>query len=576
MRIPAPAGSFPANAWGLHDMHGNVFEWVRDCWNGSTYEGAPSDGSAWLDGDCTSRVIRGGAWSSSPGNLRSANRIRNSRGDRRSSLGFRVARALPPAHPGVVPLFPAAAEEAPQGFVRVINHSEVAGQVRIDAFDDSGMSYGPVALFIDAGVVVQFNSDDLERGNAAKGLPDGIGSGLGGWRLQMSTILDVDILSYIRTPDGFLTAMRQTVPANEGRHRVSIFNPGRNRTQASRLRLINPGEEDSEVTITGADDHGRPGGTVSLSIAAGESRTISAQQLEAGSGDLDGGLGAGKGKWHLTVVPSAPILVMNLLESPTGHLTNLSTPPAAADEGEHFVPLFPPKSSLGRQGFLRVINLSDASGEVLIYAFDDDDSRHGLVSLTLDAGAAAHVNSEDLEDGNISKGLFGSTGAGVGDWRLELTSDLEIEVLAYVRTDDGFVTAIHDIAPQPGESPSHSGVQSRQQHRADEPVAAGESDGGIGADFNPRHRRRRRSWRPRGSDSTSRCVPNVLRVGSGIRRRRPPGFSRRRRGQVAARGGIRTAHSRHEPARKPHRPPDEPFGRKLPAFAPGYRACRFR
>ena len=443
----APAGSFPANAWGLHDMHGNVFEWVRDCWNGSTYEGAPSDGSAWLNDDCTSSVIRGGAWSSSAGNLRSANRTRDSRDDRGSNLGFRVARALPPAHPGVVPLLPAAAVAAPQGFVRVINHSGVAGQVRIDAFDDSGMAYGPVTLFIDAGVVVHFNSDDLERGNAAKGLPDGIGSGLGHWRLQMSTVLDVDILSYIRTPDGFLTAMQQTVAANEGRHRVPIFNPGRNRTQVSHLRLINPGEEDSQVTITGVDDHGQPGGTVSLAIAAGESRTVSAQQLEAGSGDLAGRLGAGQGKWRLTVVPSAPILVMNLLESPTGHLTNLSATPVDADAGEHFVPLFPPKSSLGREGFLRVINLSDASGDVLIYAFDDDDSRRGLVSLTLDAGATAHLNSADLEDGNIAKGLFGSTGAGAGDWRLELAGDLEIEVLAYVRTDDGFVTAIHDIAP---------------------------------------------------------------------------------------------------------------------------------
>ena len=444
----APAGSFPANAWGLHDMHGNVFEWVRDCWNGSTYEGAPSDGSAWVEGDCESSIIRGGAWSSSPENLRSANRVRDAKGDRGNNVGFRVARALPAVHPGVVPLFPSAADEAPQGFVRVINHSGVAGQVRIDAFDDSGMSYGPVTLFIDAGVAVHFNSDDLERGNAAKGLPEGIGSGPGDWRLQMSTVLDVDILSYVRTPDGFLTGIQQTVPANEGRHRVSIFNPGRNRNQASHLRLVNPGEKDSEVTITGVDDDGRPGSTVSLSVAAGESRTISSQQLEAGSGDLDGGLGAGQGKWRLTVAPSAPILVMNLLESPTGHLANLSTTPADADGGEHFVPLFPPKSSLGRQGFLRVINLSDASGQVLIYAFDDDDSRRGLVSLTLDAGAAAHVNSEDLEDGNISKGLFGSTGAGVGDWRLELTSDLEIEVLAHVRTDDGFVTAIHDIAPR--------------------------------------------------------------------------------------------------------------------------------
>ena len=112
-----------------------------------------------------------------------------------------------------MPLFPPAADAAPQGFVRVINHSEVSGQVRIDAFDDSGMAYGPVMLFIDAGATVHFNSDDLEQGNAAKGLPDGIGSGPGDWRLQMSTILDVDILSYIRTPDGFLTEMQQTVPA---------------------------------------------------------------------------------------------------------------------------------------------------------------------------------------------------------------------------------------------------------------------------------------------------------------------------------------------------------------------------
>ncbi|MCY4564330.1 MAG: hypothetical protein OXE40_07590, partial [Gammaproteobacteria bacterium] len=345
-------------------------------------------------------------------------------------------------------MFPPAAEEAPQGFVRVINHSEKAGQVRIDAFDDSGMAYGPVMLSIDAGATVHFNSGDLERGNAAKGLPEGIGSGPGDWRLQMSTILDVDILTYIRTPDGFLTEMQQTVPAHEARHQVSIFNPGRNREQVSHLRLINPGEEVSEVTITGVDDAGRPGDAVSLTLAAGESRTFSSQQLQSGSGGLVGRLGAGQGKWRLTVAPTKPILVMNLLKSPTGHLANLSATPVDADEGEHSVWLFPPKSSLGREGFLRVINLSDTSGEVLIYAVDDDDGRQGLVSLTLGAGATVNVNSTDLEDGNTDKGLFGSTGAGAGDWRLELTSDLHIEVLAYVRTEDGFVTAIHDIAPR--------------------------------------------------------------------------------------------------------------------------------
>ena len=57
----APVGAFSANAWGLHDVHGNVWEWVEDCWNDS-YTGAPADGSAWESGDCSRRVLRGGSW----------------------------------------------------------------------------------------------------------------------------------------------------------------------------------------------------------------------------------------------------------------------------------------------------------------------------------------------------------------------------------------------------------------------------------------------------------------------------------------------------------------------------------
>ena len=95
-RQTAPVGSFPPNRWGLHDMHGNVREWVRDCWN-KNYKGAPTDGSAWESGDCSRRVLRGGSWNNIfPGTCapRSASGTPPRPGIYFS--GFRVARTITP------------------------------------------------------------------------------------------------------------------------------------------------------------------------------------------------------------------------------------------------------------------------------------------------------------------------------------------------------------------------------------------------------------------------------------------------------------------------------------------------
>jgi formylglycine-generating enzyme required for sulfatase activity len=89
----APVGSFPPNEFGLFDMHGNVSEWVQDCWNDS-YEGAPADGSAWTTGECGRRVVRGGAWNHPQRYLRAAYRDANSSDARGYILGFRLARTL--------------------------------------------------------------------------------------------------------------------------------------------------------------------------------------------------------------------------------------------------------------------------------------------------------------------------------------------------------------------------------------------------------------------------------------------------------------------------------------------------
>ena len=84
-----------ANELGLHDMSGNVREWVQDCWNDS-YRGAPDDGRSWERGDCSLRMARGGSWYYRPRLLRAANRNGITSGGRLNNLGFRIARTLAP------------------------------------------------------------------------------------------------------------------------------------------------------------------------------------------------------------------------------------------------------------------------------------------------------------------------------------------------------------------------------------------------------------------------------------------------------------------------------------------------
>ena len=87
-------GSFRPNAFGVYDMHGNVWEWVEDCYK-DTYAGAPTDGSAVTSRDCTLNIMRGGAWNYYPQLLRSAYRYASAPSVRQENAGFRVARSMP-------------------------------------------------------------------------------------------------------------------------------------------------------------------------------------------------------------------------------------------------------------------------------------------------------------------------------------------------------------------------------------------------------------------------------------------------------------------------------------------------
>ena len=340
-----------------------------------------------------------------------------------------------------VPYFPAAGGRR-QGFARIVNRSDEDGHLFIEAVDDAGVRTSPVRLAVGAREAVHFNSVDLEHGNAAKGL-GGIGPPTAGdWRLSVISALDVEVLSYIRTEDGFVTAMHD-VAADA---MASFFNPGSNARQRSILRVVNTEAEPAKWTTGGYDDRGRwhpMAGT--LLVRPQHALTLTAQALE----DTHG-LGDGHGKWRLRV-RGFPWFAMSLLESPTGHLVNLSTAPdnstPLADGGAmHRLPLFPAAGG-SREGFARVINRSYASGEVAIEAVDDEGSRSGPVRLTMRPRQAVHFNASDLEAGNAAKGLVGGVGVGAGDWRLEVTSELDLTVLSYARTADGFLTSLHDLAP---------------------------------------------------------------------------------------------------------------------------------
>ena len=129
------------------------------------------------------------------------------------------------------------------------------------------------------------------------------------------------------------------------------------------------------------------------------------------------------------------------------HVANFRTklPP------RHSIPLVMSADNAAQQGFLRIINRSRRRGTVRIDAFDDNGRPFGPAYLSLEARETRHLNSMDLERGNPSKGLSNGVGDGSGNWRLDLATDLDIRTRAYVRTSDGFLTSIHEVAAEEDE-----------------------------------------------------------------------------------------------------------------------------
>ncbi|MCY4656537.1 MAG: pre-peptidase C-terminal domain-containing protein [Gammaproteobacteria bacterium] len=236
----------------------------------------------------------------------------------------------------MVPFFPATTDSfGRQGILRIVNLTEDSGSVNVLAYDDAGRSYGPIELFLRRGQAINLNSFDLEQGggNTVNGVETGIGtSSTGDWRFEITSKLDINVLSFVQNSEGFLLPIHDIVPMVDGVHKLEFFSAGNNAESESQIRLINPNEQSAEVTIYAMDDEATSGGKVQLSIPPQASITVDAQTLEQGGPGLVGNLGEGTGIWRLDIVTGHSILVMNMLSSRTGFLANLSTRPLQQHE----------------------------------------------------------------------------------------------------------------------------------------------------------------------------------------------------------------------------------------------------
>ena len=144
-------------------------------------------------------------------------------------------------------------------------------------------------------------------------------------------------------------------------------------------------------------------------------------------------------------------------------LVAISGQTALAQMQQHTLPLVLP-DGMANEGFIRIVNRSDTAGTVTIHGIDDAGERFGPVSFDLAANATKHFDSEDLEQGDVGDVLSAGLGDGEGDWRLEFTTELDIEPLAYIRTSTGFVTNMHDVV-QPEYVPGTPGVDDFVRHK---------------------------------------------------------------------------------------------------------------
>ncbi|MBV1905426.1 MAG: hypothetical protein KUG75_05060, partial [Pseudomonadales bacterium] len=210
--------------------------------------------------------------------------------------------------------------------------------------------------------------------------------------------------------------------------RLAFANPASNQTQQSFLRIVNTSSETGLVTISGIDSSGSaaPGGNVTFSLGANESKNINSLDYENGNvaKGLAGALDAGTGKWQLTVSSPLTIEVMNLIRTPDGFVTSVTDVVPVSNGSVNEIYFANPASNQNQQSFLRVVNLSAVTDSVTVSGRDKAgiDAQGSDLTFTLGPNESKNFNNLDYENGNVGKGLSGALGDGIGKWWLSVNS----------------------------------------------------------------------------------------------------------------------------------------------------------
>ncbi len=352
-----------------------------------------------------------------------------------------------------LPLFlPPGAVENTETFARIINHSDNSGTVFITVFNDSGDRLGVRSVSIGANGTVSFTSDNLINGNTDWSWEALSDAGQGFLRLKLNS--DVDILPgvYSRGAGGIPglyeaeTINRTLIENYHYGTPIRIFNPASNTENRSELRLVNFSDEHVNIKIMAVDATGtRPETDVTFVLPAGQSKLLTAQQLEDGHSSITGQLGDGEGKWRFTVFSSSFIHVMNLMRRQVDEDNEIIfTMDHEREDGDDLVkyftknslPLFLPPGELGDTVTLaRIVNFSNSSGTVSVTVFNDNGDELGARSLSLEANQEVLFSSSDLVNGNTDLGWEALSDASQGFLRLKLNpGSINISPEVYTRS----------------------------------------------------------------------------------------------------------------------------------------------